>query len=63
MVNFNNKKCNGITKCAADGICISVCGLNSIKEVNDMPVIDDSCVDCGLCVMNCPNEAITLERN
>lgn len=59
-VKWNERKCNGISKCAGNGICMVVCGLNSISNVNDKPVIDDSCVGCGLCVMNCPNEALTL---
>lgn len=60
MVNINYRKCNGVSKCAAEGVCISVCGLNAITEEDNKIIIGKNCVGCGLCVMNCPNEAITL---
>lgn len=60
MVSIDMIKCNGIKSCAANGVCITVCGLNAISNVDDKPVVNESCVDCGLCVMNCPREAIQL---
>lgn len=54
-------KCNGVSSCASKGICITVCALNAIMEVDGKPIIDnEKCVDCKLCVMNCPREAIML---
>ena len=53
-------RCCGINQCPASGACIMVCALNAISDVDDLPKIsDDDCFDCGLCVMNCPNDALS----
>lgn len=53
-------KCNGIDQCPESGVCIKVCALNAISDSENMPIIDDeNCFDCGLCVLNCPNEALS----
>ncbi|MBO7719020.1 MAG: 4Fe-4S binding protein, partial [Methanosphaera sp.] len=52
-------KCDGFDKCSESGACFKVCALNAIADVGNMPVIkDDTCFDCGLCVIICPNGAL-----
>lgn len=59
-VSVYTDKCNGISKCPGKGLCIEVCALNAIENIDDRPVIhEESCFDCGLCVTNCPNEALS----
>lgn len=58
-VFIDRKKCNGISVCSDGGLCIELCALNAMKENDDRPqVIDENCTECGLCLLNCPNEAI-----
>lgn len=59
-VIIDSNKCSDVDNCPANGLCIEICALDSINNVNGMPVIDEYlCPECGLCVMNCPNEAIS----
>ena len=55
MVHFVNDKC---IKCKYTD-CVEVCPVDCFHEVEEMLVIDpDSCIDCGVCVAECPIEAI-----
>ncbi|MEA1984071.1 MAG: ferredoxin family protein [Euryarchaeota archaeon] len=55
-------------KCEGIGACKDVCpaevfdirddGSGSMKSIVARP---DDCIDCGMCVDECPTEAITLE--
>ncbi len=39
--------------------CVSVCPVDAFKEGTDFLVIDpQTCIDCGLCVPECPRQAI-----
>ena len=42
--------------------CVEVCPVDCFYEGENMLVIDpDSCIDCGVCVPECPAEAISPE--
>lgn len=42
--------------------CVDVCPVDCFREGPDMLVIDpDECIDCTLCVAECPVEAIFAE--
>jgi ferredoxin len=42
--------------------CVSVCPVDCFYEGENMLVIDpDQCIDCGVCVPECPAEAISPE--
>jgi ferredoxin len=42
--------------------CVEVCPVDCFYEGEDMVVIDpESCIDCGVCVSECPIEAIKPE--
>ncbi len=42
--------------------CVSVCPVDCFYEGENMLVIDpDECIDCGVCVPECPAEAISPE--
>ena len=44
--------------------CVDVCPVDCFREGPNMLVIDpDECIDCTLCVPECPVEAIFLEAN
>ena len=44
--------------------CVAVCPVEAFKEGKNFLVIDpDICVDCDLCVPECPTEAIYSEDN
>ncbi len=60
VVTVYSDKCNGIDSCPLDGLCMTVCALDAIENIGGMPVIiEEKCNTCGLCVMNCPNEALS----
>ncbi len=60
VVTIYKDRCNGVAKCSGNGVCIEVCALDAIEEINGYPVInEDACTSCQLCVMNCPNEALS----
>ena len=53
-------KCNGVNSCPRKGLCIDVCALDAIEKTNASTIeITKECTKCGLCVMNCPNEALS----
>ncbi|MCI5867533.1 MAG: 4Fe-4S binding protein [Methanosphaera sp.] len=61
VVTIYKDRCNGIEKCPGNGVCIMVCALDAIDDVNGYPVINEAaCTSCELCIRNCPNEALTL---
>ena len=61
MVKIDYVKCNGVQSCPAHGICVDVCAVNAISVEDNRPIVSsDDCPDCGLCIMNCPNDAIQL---
>lgn len=42
--------------------CVAVCPVDCFYEGENMLVIDpDACIDCGVCVPECPAEAISPE--
>ncbi len=42
--------------------CVDICPADAFREGSNFLVIDpDECVDCGLCVPECPEEAIFAE--
>ena len=53
-VKVDKKKCNGC------GICRDICLLSAIKIENGKAVISDDCVECGACVNECPNGAMSI---
>lgn len=52
----DKKKCNG------NGACAEACGVKAITLVGGKAVISDECVECGACIAECPNQAISLPR-
>ncbi len=47
-------------KCTGCGKCIMVCALEAIKMENGKAVIGQACVECGACVGECPNGALSV---
>lgn len=44
--------------------CVEVCPVDCFKEGPNFLVIDpDECIDCGICIPECPVEAIVDENN
>ena len=44
--------------------CVDVCPVDAFREGKNMLVIDpDECIDCGVCIPECPVEAITTEED
>lgn len=44
--------------------CVEVCPADAFREGRNFLVIDpDDCIDCGLCVPECPVEAIFAEAD
>ena len=48
------------SECNECGICIEKCQFNAWDE--DLNFIEESCVGCGVCEVNCPVDAITMEK-
>ena len=60
VVMVYSDKCDGIDTCPGEGVCLKVCDLDAIEIVDGCPfVLDEACNNCGLCVMNCPNQAMS----
>lgn len=59
-VTVYSDKCKGLSSCPVDGICIKVCAMDAIEIKDDFPTINENaCTPCGLCVVNCPLEALS----
>lgn len=44
--------------------CVEVCPVDCFKEGANFLVIDpDECIDCGVCVPECPADAIVSDRD
>jgi ferredoxin len=44
--------------------CVDVCPVDAFREGKNMLVIDpDECIDCGVCIPECPVEAIHTEED
>ena len=44
--------------------CVDVCPVDAFREGKNMLVIDpDECIDCGVCIPECPVNAITTEED
>lgn len=44
--------------------CVDVCPVDAFREGKNMLVIDpDECIDCGVCIPECPVEAISTEED
>lgn len=55
LVTDNCVKCKHTT-------CVTVCPVDCFYEGDDMLVIDpDECIDCGVCVPECPADAIVAD--
>jgi len=53
-----NEKCIGCKHTT----CVTVCPVDCFYEGKDMLVINpDECIDCGVCVPECPEDAIITE--
>ncbi len=50
-VSSKNSQCN---------LCEQICPKSSISYIQNVPKVDDSCIDCGGCIGVCPTEAISL---
>ena len=49
--------------CLGMGDCVRVCEFDAIKVINGVAVVDrNQCVGCGVCVRECPNHVIVMER-
>jgi len=45
------------------GFCVDTCFYDAVKIVdNKVSIIEDDCEGCGLCVCNCPKEALSLKE-
>lgn len=56
MASVVNDKC---TKCKS---CVEVCPVACFHEGENMLVINpDDCIDCGVCIAECPKGAITTD--
>lgn len=43
--------------------CATICPKNVFKVENQQLIIEEGCIDCGLCIECCPVKAIsTIER-
>lgn len=52
------------SKCTGCGLCVQVCPHGVFAMENKKAVIlnRDFCMECGACVMNCKDEAITVNK-
>jgi len=50
--------------CKKHGLCVEVCPVDAIEEGDDQYYIDpDTCIECGTCEGECPEEAIFLDED
>lgn len=63
MVTVDRNSCISIDTCPTHGKCVKICALNCISiDENRQIQISPECPDCGLCVMNCPKQALHLNE-
>ncbi|TFF90284.1 MAG: hypothetical protein EU548_03790 [Promethearchaeota archaeon] len=56
-------KIKNIEECQKCELCVEKCSFKAIKMGDNGPIIDESkCMGCGVCIVNCPNQIIELER-
>ena len=47
-VIIDTTKCNGVDACPAGGLCIEICALNAMENVNGKPKVnEEACPECG----------------
>lgn len=52
--------CQGVEACPKHGICIEICALNALDNVDGRPVVNEAaCPECELCRISCPLGAIS----
>jgi ferredoxin len=58
MTHVVTEACKG----CKDTSCVEVCPVDCFYEGEDMVIIDPhECIDCGVCIPECPVDAIFLE--
>lgn len=58
-------------KCTKDGLCLAVCPTDSIHPrkdegfdaVTQLFIDPSTCIDCGVCIDECPQKAIFAESD
>ncbi|MEI8194569.1 MAG: 4Fe-4S binding protein [Phycisphaerae bacterium] len=58
-------------KCTKDGLCLAVCPTDSIHprkdesfdEPSQLFIDPSTCIDCGVCIDECPQKAIFAESD
>lgn len=49
--------------CLGMGDCVRICDFNAISIINGVAVVDrNKCAGCGMCVKECPNHVIVMEK-
>lgn len=49
--------------CLGLGDCVRICEFDAIRIINGVAVVDrNQCVGCGMCVRECPNHVIVMEK-
>ncbi len=46
------------SECVSCGMCVEVCPVSAIIDVDGKMEITDSCISCGACKETCPIDAI-----
>jgi len=46
--------------CLGYGTCVKACEFNAIDIIDGIAVINDNCVACGQCVLECPKDLIEI---
>ncbi len=46
------------SECVKCGVCLDVCPITAIVEIEAQYLITDACIDCGKCIEICPIDAI-----
>jgi NAD-dependent dihydropyrimidine dehydrogenase PreA subunit len=47
-------------KCIGNAKCIEVCPMEAIELDDGKAIISDDCTECGTCIDECPNGALSL---
>lgn len=53
-VIVDKDKCTGVSR------CVEVCPVNAITCVEGKAVINDECIECGVCVSECLTNALSM---